>query len=87
MQNLIASDSLLVVQFILTLNEHRSKVNERLEEERKQCQTLQQELIAVSAQIEAHKVTIAKQELSASDVQRMNAERCAAASSCSLDLS
>lgn len=70
-----ANSPIMLAQFISTLNEHRNKVEERLQAEREQCGVQEQELATILAQIEEHKAAIAKQELTPSDVHRMNAER------------
>lgn len=59
----------------MTLRAHLTKVNGKLEEDRQYSRELEKELAMVNAQIESYKTTTAKQELTPSDVQRMNAER------------
>ena len=71
----LKSDTDKFEKHIANLIEHRGKVSDRLEQESKECAERTAELEAVSAEVDAHKATISKQEMTPADVHRMNSER------------
>jgi|TARA_B100000513_G_scaffold44013_1_gene16645 kinetochore protein NDC80 len=71
----LKSDTAKFEKHIHDLQEHRSKVSDRLESEEAERSARQAELSALAAEIGAHKETISKQELTPADVERMCSER------------
>jgi len=71
----LISDTDKFEKHINQLKDHRQKVSTKLEGEKTEAHERAQELEGVLAKIEEDKATIAKQELTPSDVERMNASR------------
>lgn len=72
---LLISDTEKMKTHIAKLEEHRGKVSGKLQQESERSQKAQDELRQTLAAVDAHKATIAQQELTPSDVERMNANR------------
>lgn len=71
----LRSDTTKFEKHIADLHEHRAKVSDKLEHEQVECKERTAELASTTGEAEAHKATIARQEMTPADVQRMNAER------------
>ena len=70
----LRSDTAKFDKFIGDLKEHRQKLADRVAAEEKELGKRQQELAAYAADVDAHKATISRQELTPADVTRMRAE-------------
>jgi len=71
----LRADSAKFEAHIGQLQEHRDKLTDKLQAEEAERDSKQAELAAVLAEVEGHKATVAKQELTPADVARMGAER------------
>lgn len=71
----LISDQGKFEKHIADLHEHRKKVTTRLEAEQHESAERHAELAALSREIAVHKETIAAQELTPADVQRMHSEK------------
>jgi SMC interacting uncharacterized protein involved in chromosome segregation len=71
----LRADSAKFEAHIQQLQEHRAKLNDKLQAEEAERAAKASELASVAAEVEAHKAAIAKQELTPADVARMHAER------------
>ena len=70
----LISDTDKFEKHISSLKGHRTKVSDKLQAEQKESLEREGELTACLAQIEEFKLAISKQELTPSDVQRMNSD-------------
>uniref|UniRef100_A0A7S3W4X4 Kinetochore protein NDC80 n=1 Tax=Emiliania huxleyi TaxID=2903 RepID=A0A7S3W4X4_EMIHU len=71
----LRADSAKFEAHIGQLQEHRDKLTDKLQAEEAERDSKHAELAAVLAEVEGHKATVAKQELTPADVARMGAER------------
>eukprot|EP00962_Isochrysis_galbana_P030513 scaffold9905_cov117-Isochrysis_galbana.AAC.2 len=71
----LRADSAKFEAHIQQLQEHRAKLNDKLQAEEAERAAKASELASVTSEIETHKAVIAKQELTPADVARMHAER------------
>lgn len=71
----LKSDITKFTEHITALKEHRSKMADKLEAAHMESARKQEELSQVTAEVAAHKETIAAQEVTPADVRRMHSER------------